>query len=177
MDFVGDGDHIADAFHDLRCELEAKVHALGANVEENVAGRGDGVASGGANFLKGVKLGGARGSEEIIPGIGAETGDAGKAALKVAKIDSAKQAGETGAKGAQTRDGISAGADTQHQKDRVLRQRTDDWLGNNLIRLAGRVHFFDLDRESFAPEYRILARTVREPWTGRVAGFSRCIQI
>jgi hypothetical protein len=88
-----------------------------------------------------MKLGGARGSEELIPGFGTKAGDAGQAALDITKIDSADQTGEIGAKGAQTRVGVFVPADAQHQKDGVPGERTDDRLGNNnLIHLARCLH-------------------------------------
>ncbi len=129
--------------HDLRGQFEAQVHAFGSNVEENVARRGDGMAFPGANLPKRMKLGGTRRSEELVPGIRPESGDARKARLYVAKLDRANQPGEIRAKGAQLRVGVLVLADAHHQKDRRPRKRTDHRLRkNDLVEFAGGVHIF-----------------------------------
>src|SRR5262249_32256043 len=121
--------------------FEAKVHAFGSNVEENVARRGDGMASSGANLLKGMKFGGTRRSEEFIPGIRSESGDACKTCLYVAKVHRTNQPGEIRTKGPQTRVSVPVLADAHHQKDRRPRKRTDHSLReNDLFELARGVH-------------------------------------
>ena len=44
MHFIDNGNGLADPGHDLRGQLETEVHAFGANVKEQIAGRGDGLA-------------------------------------------------------------------------------------------------------------------------------------
>ena len=100
MHLVGNGNRIADAVHDLRRQFKAEVHAFGSDVEQDVARGGDGVAAAGANLLKGMKLGGARRAKELVPGVRAESNDAGKTRLNVAELNGADQTGEVRAEGA-----------------------------------------------------------------------------
>ena len=86
------------------------------------------MAAGGANFLKGVKLGGTRRAKELVPGVGAESGDAGEARLNVAELNGADQSGEVGGEGAQKRVSGLLLANAHNQKDRCARERTDDRL-------------------------------------------------
>ena len=158
---VDHGDHIPDAVHDLHSQFEAEVHTFGANVKEDVARSGYGMASAGANLPKRVKLGGTGGSEELVPGIGTESCDAGKACLDVAKLHSAYQPGQIRTKGQQTRVGVLVLANAQHQEDRRPRKRTDHSLRkNDLVELAGCIHFFNPDLRWPLPKYLIFARTV-----------------
>ena len=92
MDFVGGGDGALQARHDLHGELETEIHALGADVKEQVAGRGDGVARAGAKFTKGMKFRRARRAEEAVPGVGTEAHDAGESGFKIAKTHGAQKA-------------------------------------------------------------------------------------
>src|SRR6516225_5867170 len=117
------------------------------------------MASPGANLLKRMKLGGTRRSEEFIPGIRSESGDACKTCLYVAKVHRPNQPGELRTKGAQTRVSVPVLADAHHQKDRRPRKRTDHSLGeNDFFELARGVHFSISICVGFSPEYRILAR-------------------
>ena len=103
----------------------------------------------GANLPKRMKFGGTRRSEELIPGIRTESGDAGEAGLYVAKLHRANQPGEIRAKGAQIRVSVFVLADAHHQKNRRPRKRTDHSLReNDLVEFAGRVHIFNLDLAS-----------------------------
>ena len=60
VDFVGRGNGASEARHDLRRELEAEIHALGSDVEEQVAGRRNRVARAGLNLAEGMQLRGPR---------------------------------------------------------------------------------------------------------------------
>ena len=95
--FVDGFESGADAGHDLGYQLEAEIHALGAEMEEEVGGSGRSVAIAGAEFFEGVELGGARiVGEEFVPGVGAERGDAGEAAFDAPEVDGTVDAGEVG---------------------------------------------------------------------------------
>src|SRR5262245_57661747 len=94
VDLVGRGDGAPQAGHDQRGELEAQVHALGADVEEQVAASGNRVARAGSELAERMQLGRTRRSEEAVPGAGTEAEDAGEGAFEVAKSDGAKERGE-----------------------------------------------------------------------------------
>ena len=64
---VGDRHRVAEPRHDLGRQLEAQIHALGADVEQHVARRGDGVARSGAEFPERMQLGRARLAEQPVP--------------------------------------------------------------------------------------------------------------
>src|SRR5262249_18448641 len=131
-----------NAVHDLHGQLETQVHALGPDMEENVARCGNGMARAGANLLKRMKLGRTRRTEELVPGIRSKSGDTGNARLNVAKLNSTHQSREVGAKSAQMRDCTLVLPDAQHQKNRGPRKRTNHSLRkNNLVEFVGGVHF------------------------------------
>src|SRR5438067_2482998 len=102
-----------------------------------------------------------RRSEELVPGTGTESGDAGQAGFDIAKLDCANQAGETGTELANTCVSILVLADTQHQKDRRPRQRANYILGkNNFIQLAGSIHCVDLDLGALRVSHLCCGRSV-----------------
>ena len=65
------GHDVADAAHDLRGELEAQVHVGGADVEQQVAGRGHRVVHA-LDLAEGVQVGRPRRAEQPVPRVGAE---------------------------------------------------------------------------------------------------------
>src|SRR5580704_4653375 len=73
LDLIRNRDRIPDAFHNLSRQFKAEVNSLGSNVEEDIARGGDGVATTGANLLKGVKLSGTLRSKQLVPGVRAES--------------------------------------------------------------------------------------------------------
>ena len=60
------GDRVAEGVHDLRRELEAQVHPLGADVEQQVTRRCDRVARSGPKLAERVKLRRTRLAEQAI---------------------------------------------------------------------------------------------------------------
>jgi hypothetical protein len=103
-----------------------------------------------------MKLGGTRRTEELIPGIRPESGDAREAGLYVTKLDCANQSGEIRTKGAQIRASVLVLPDAHHEENRRPRKRTNHSLReNDLVELAGCVHIYNFDLRWLSPEYRI----------------------
>ena len=50
-------DRVAEPRHDLRRQLEAEIHALGADVEQEIAGRGDRMTRSGLDFAERMQFG------------------------------------------------------------------------------------------------------------------------
>ena len=90
-------DRIAELRHDLRRDLEAQVHPLGADMEQEVARGCDCVARSGLELAERVKFGRTRVAEQPVPGVGADSHHAGEPGLEIAKFDRANQAREVGA--------------------------------------------------------------------------------
>src|SRR5271166_231693 len=88
MNFVHRRNSISDARHDLRCQLETQIHALRADVENQVAWRRNRMASSRANFAEHAQFRWQRRSKEPVPRVGSKTYDAGKAPFKVPKLHS-----------------------------------------------------------------------------------------
>ena len=128
VNLVGDGHCVAEGVHDLRRELEAEVRKLGADMKEKVARRRDGMAIGCADLPERVELSGPRRAEECVPGVRTDPRDAGESRLDVPELDSANQAGEAGEEGAQRRRVVAGVANTDDEKDRGARERTNDRL-------------------------------------------------
>ena len=82
--FVRRGDGAAQPRHDLRRQLEAEIHARGADMEEDVARRRDGVMLA-ADLAERMQFLRPRRAEQPVPGVGAERHDAGQPALEVAE--------------------------------------------------------------------------------------------
>ena len=103
-----------------------------------------------------MEFGGTRRSKEFVPGIGSESGDAGETGLDVTKLHRPNQARETRTKLPQTRVSILVLADAQHQENCRPRKRTDDILRkDNLVKLAGYIHFFNRNLRQRSFQYRI----------------------
>ena len=118
----------------MRDELEAEIHALGAEMEEEVGGSGRSVAIAGAEFFEGVELGGAGiVGEEFVPGVGAEGGDAGEPAFDAAEVDGAVDAGEIGDEVADGGVALLVGLDGRDEEDGGAGER-----GENGLRGGGR---------------------------------------
>ena len=97
LHFVYRRNSISETRHDLRRNLEAQIHALGADVEKQIAWRGDRVARSCANLPERVEFGGPRRSKEAVPRVGPKAHDAGEAGFQVPKIHRAQQRGEVSA--------------------------------------------------------------------------------
>ena len=91
--FVGRGDGAAEPRHDLRRQLEAQIHARGADMKQDVARRRDGVMLA-ADLAERMQVLRPRRAEQPVPGVGAESHDAGQPAVEVAKADRAQEGGE-----------------------------------------------------------------------------------
>ena len=89
---VDRGDRVAELGHDLRRDLEAQVHPLGADMEQEVARRCDRVARSGPELPERVKFGRARVAEQPVPGVGPDSHHAGEAGFEIAKFNRANQA-------------------------------------------------------------------------------------
>src|SRR5262249_5789596 len=84
----------ADPRHDLRRKLEAQIHAFGADVEQEITGRGDRMALSGTNLAERMQLRRARPPEQAVPRVGADPHDAGRARLDVAEFPRPEQRAE-----------------------------------------------------------------------------------
>jgi hypothetical protein len=125
---VGCRDGAAQPRHDLRRKLEAHVHALGADVEEEIARRRRGVMLA-LDLTKGMQLPGPRRAEQPVPGVGAEAHDAGQPAVGIAEADRAQQARQVGGKALH---GLLMVRSVVHRHDEEhggARQRRGDRLG------------------------------------------------
>src|SRR4029077_142653 len=98
MHFVDRRNRIAEPGHDLRRQLEAEVHALGANVEEEIARRRARMARARLDLSKGMQLRRPRITEEPVPRLGADPQDAGEISLDIAETDRTYQPREVAAK-------------------------------------------------------------------------------
>ena len=119
---------VAEARHDLRGQLEAQIHALGADVEQQVARRGDGMARSGADLPERMQLRRPRRPKEPVPRVGPEPHDAGESAFEVAKFHRAQQRGEVAAERAHGVAIFGARVDRHDQKDRGAGERRGDRL-------------------------------------------------
>ena len=88
---VHHGNSVSETRHDLRPELETKVKMLGANVEKEIAWRGDGVAPGSADLAERVQLYRSRPTEEPVPRVTPDPHDARKAGLRGSKSHGAHE--------------------------------------------------------------------------------------
>ena len=127
LHLVGRKHGVAKPRHDARRHLEAQVHARGADMEQQVARRGDGVMHA-ADFAKGVQLSRFRRSEQAVPRVGADPHDAGESAIGRAKADAPHQRGEIAAQAARRSLGFRPGAQSDDQKNGGARQPGVDGL-------------------------------------------------
>ena len=89
MHLVDRRNRVAELRHDLRRQLEAEVHALGANVKHEIARRRDRVARTGLDLPKGMQLRRPRLAEQPVPRLGPDPHHAGEISLDVAETDRA----------------------------------------------------------------------------------------
>ena len=101
LHLVGNRNRVADACHDLGCQLKADVHSLGTDVKQHVARSGRGMAIACPELPERMQFGGPGIAEEPVPGIGSEGRDTSERGVDVAELDRANQAGEVAAKRAQ----------------------------------------------------------------------------
>ncbi len=98
MNFVDRRNRAAEPGHDLHCQLETEVHALGANVKQEIAGRRDGLACARLDLAKRMQFGRPRLTKEPVPRVRAYAHHAGEVSLDVAETDRAHQRRKVAAK-------------------------------------------------------------------------------
>src|SRR5260370_19324656 len=136
MDRIDGRDRCPEPSHELRDELEAEVHPRRADVEENAAGRGQGMASSSVDLLEPVELCRRGRAEELVPDRRAKPDYAGQVALQVTVRNRPYQRREVPAECSDGRPVVIARVDRYHQKDCGARQRRDDWLRLRVAELA-----------------------------------------
>src|ERR1700721_1690671 len=80
MHFVDRRNGVADPGHDLGRQFETEIHALGANVKDEIAGCRHGMARAGLDFPKGMQFRRPRLPKEPVPCVGSNPHHAGKVA-------------------------------------------------------------------------------------------------
>jgi hypothetical protein len=108
MHFVHRRNGVSETRHNLHRKFEAQIHALRADVEQQVARRGNRMARSCSNLPERMKLRGPGWSKEPVPRVGPKAHDAGESPFKIAKFNSPKQSGEVSAKGPQGRSVVEA---------------------------------------------------------------------
>ncbi len=147
--FVDRRNRVTELRHDLRRQFEAEIHALGADVKQQVAGRGDRMARAGFDFAERMQFRRPRCAKQSVPRVRSEPHHAGQIAFDIAKAHRADQSGEIAA---QRSDGVAAcrpGIHRDDQKDRGAGQRLNHHLRDRRqvdIRCGGG-QWFGLQRE------------------------------
>ena len=96
--FIDWSNSVTDSSHNLRSKLEAQIHALGANMKQQVAGCGDRMPGACPNFSKRMKFRWARQTKHLIPRIRSETQNTRKTCFDIARFDRAHNSGKFSAK-------------------------------------------------------------------------------
>ena len=130
MHFVYRQYSISETRHDLHRKFEAQIHTLRADVEQQVARRGNRMARSCANLLERTKLRRPRRSKEPVPRVGPKGHDAGEAPFKVAKFHCSQQRGEVSAERPQGRSIVETRVYRRYQEDRGAGERRGYWLRN-----------------------------------------------
>ncbi len=136
MDLIDGRGCCAEPSHKLRGELEAEVHPGRADVEENVAGRGHGMARSSVELPEPVELRRLGRAEELVPGRRAKPDYAGQVALQVTVRNRPYQRREVPAECSDGRAVVIARVHRYHQKDCGARQRRDHRLRMRVAQLA-----------------------------------------
>ena len=129
MRLVGHRDRAGQPGHGLGGELEAHVHPLVPDMEQQVPGRGHGVVPSPGELAERVQLGRARAGEQAVPGLRADRGDADQVVAGDAEADRPPQARPVGQQVPAGR--LAAGVDGQDQEDRARGER-----GQHRLRLG-----------------------------------------
>ncbi len=87
MHFIDRGDGVAEPGHDLRRQFETEIHALGANVKQEIAGRRDGMARAGFDFAKRMQFRRPRLTKQPVPRVRSDPHHAGELSFDVAEAD------------------------------------------------------------------------------------------
>ena len=126
VDLVLHRDRPREPVHDLGGHLETQVHAHGLDVEEQIAGRGDGDVLRPGQFRERMQTGGPRAAEQPVPGGRADPGHARQRACRHAGAHRPLQAGQVGQQAAHGL--LASGVDPYHQEDRRARRRAQHRL-------------------------------------------------
>ena len=87
MHFIDHGNGVAEPGHDLRCQFETQIDALGADVKEEIAGCRDGMARAGFEFAKRMQFRRPRLTKQPVPRVRSDPHHAGELSLDVAEAD------------------------------------------------------------------------------------------
>ena len=109
---------VAERNHDLRRQLETEVHALGADMEQQIPRCCDRLPRAGLDLSKRMQLCRPRIAEDPVPRLGADPHDAGEVSLDIAEADRAQQRREVAAKRPDGRTARLARVDRYDKKDR-----------------------------------------------------------
>jgi hypothetical protein len=130
---VDSGDRIAELSHDLRRNLEAQVHPLGADMKQEIARSRDSLARSGLELAEWVEFSRSGVAEQSIPRVGTDSHHAGEAGLKITKFNRANQAREVRAERPHGVDIVLAPVDGHDQEDCGARQRRRYRLCNDSV--------------------------------------------
>src|SRR5208282_4311674 len=175
LHFVHRRNGIAETRHTLSGKLEAKIHALSADVEQQVAWRRDRMARSAANLLEGVQFRWLRLSKEAVPRVRPKPHHAGKSSFQVAKFHRTHQRGEVSAERAHSGAMLNARVECHAEEDRSAGQRRRYRLcqaRQDTCRL-GRVHWIVLHRESSWRRAKVRDASLPEPAVERPTACSR----
>src|SRR4029077_15438678 len=114
---------VSQTRHKLSSQLEAQIHALGADVEQQVAWRRDRMARSGTNLPEGMQFCRPWLPEEAVPRVGSKPDDAGKPSLQVTKFHGAHQRGQISAERAHGGAIFRARIESCNQEDRGASKR------------------------------------------------------
>ena len=87
MHFIHRGNRLAEPGHDLRCQLEAEIHALGADVKQQIAGGSDGMTGAGLDFPKRMQFRRPGSTKQPVPCVGSNPHRARQVSLNIAEAD------------------------------------------------------------------------------------------
>jgi hypothetical protein len=104
-------------------------------MKQQVAGRGDGMARTGSDFVEGMQLRRPRLAEEPVPGVGSDAKDAREVSLDVAEANGSLQGGQVGAKGSDGSTTRRAWLDRRDEEDGGARKGPKHrlWRGRGVI--------------------------------------------
>ena len=130
MHFVHRRNSVSETRHNLHRKFEAQIHALRADVEQQVARRGNRMARSCSNLPERMKLRGPGWSKEPVPRVGPEAHDAGEARFQVAKLHCSQQRREFCAERPQGRSMVETRVYGRDQEDRGACERRVHRLRN-----------------------------------------------
>ena len=123
---VDHGDRAGHRVDELAGQLEADVHRLGPDVEQQVARGGRRAVARAVERDERVQLGRPRTGEQPVPGVGADRGDHREPLGGIAKADRPHQSRDVGQRIVHGR--LAAFVDRRHQEDGRGRQRRQNRL-------------------------------------------------